>query len=68
MEQVKKDFSEVASEGYGIAEVIRTVACLNSSLSQKEFVAIAIECGYNKSTASIQFRKSRRLDAELEAM
>lgn len=48
----------------GIAGQIRYVAAINPDATKAEFVAAAVVFGFNQSTASIQFTKSRRLWVE----
>lgn len=44
------------------AQLLRYVAALNADSTKKEFVAAAVEAGYNPATAAIQFAASRKLD------
>lgn len=66
MTQIVDDilFSQQCEEFTQIAPMLRYVAALNPDASKKEFVAAAVEVGYNPTTAAIQFAQSRRFDCD----
>lgn len=64
IDRVRGDFA-FAAEGddpdfLRQAPRLRYVAAINASLSKKEFVKIAVMCGFHPATAAIQFAQSRK--------
>lgn len=70
-EQIRKDFDELVAERQagmfkgkgGLCECIRTAVSLNPEATLEDFCIAIPEV--NRQTAYIQFRQSRKLDAEL---
>ena len=50
--------------GGTLAPMLRTVAALNPEASKEEFIRAMVDCGVHKNTAAIQYRASRKFDAE----
>lgn len=51
-----------SKNGGSKSPMLRYVAALNPEATRKEFVATAVEFGFHKTTATIQFEASRNFD------
>lgn len=78
-EQIRKDFEELKAEADAglfeanangskgfLCEIIRTAVSLNPDASVQDIIAALPEL--NPATIKIQYRNSRRLDAECDAL
>ena len=66
MTTLATDYQGCREDGFGIAESIRTAVAMNPELTQAQAVA-ALVTVCNPTTVRIQYRKSRALDAEMQA-
>lgn len=62
VQEILREATQIRIEWRGVAEMLRNVAAVNWDTTRKEFVAAAVEAGYNPHTASIQFNRSRQID------
>lgn len=66
-DRIRQDYKDCRSEGYGIAESIRTAVSLNPEMTKAEAVAALALDNVNPVTVRLQFAKSRSIDAALAA-